>query len=154
MSNFYHHIAQILNATCRQVVHCVNVEMVQSYWGIGPIIVEEEQMGQHRDEYGSNMLKYLAEKLRVDFAKGYNETNSKYFQQLYLTFQNRRALRDELSWTSSYRCKHKDQTVVKYLSLLKLIDSSPPNTYAIFLPRKSCVLNWNKSATSLNNIKN
>lgn len=99
MNNFYHLIAQLLHTARREVVQTINIKMVQTYWEIGRVIVEEEQKGQHRAEYGSNMLKYLAEKLQAEFEKGYNETNLKYFRQFYLTFQNRHALRDELSWT-------------------------------------------------------
>lgn len=99
MNHLYHHIAQILQAARRHAVQAVNVGMVQAYWEIGRVIVEEEQQGLHRAEYGASMIKYLADKLREEFGQGYNETNLKYFLQFYLTFQIRHALRDELSWT-------------------------------------------------------
>jgi len=95
----YHHITQILQSARRQVVQSVNIAMVQSYWEIGRIIVEEEQQGQYRAEYGANLVKYLSDKLTSEFGKGFTETNIKYFRQFYLTFQIRHALRDELSWT-------------------------------------------------------
>ena len=99
MHKLYHHITQILQSARRQVVQSVNIAMVQSYWEIGRIIVEEEQQGQYRAEYGANLVKYLSDKLTSEFGKGFTETNIKYFRQFYLTFQIRHALRDELSWT-------------------------------------------------------
>jgi hypothetical protein len=105
MNHLYHHIAQILHAARRQAVQAVNVEMVQAYWDVGRVIVEEEQMGLHRAEYGTSMISYLAKKLREEFGQGYNETNLKHFRQFYLIFQNRHALRDELSWAELEREK-------------------------------------------------
>jgi predicted nuclease of restriction endonuclease-like (RecB) superfamily len=53
---------------------------------IGRAIVEEEQQGQHRADYGENLLKNLAQKLKQDFGKGYSYSNLKYIWQFYLAF--------------------------------------------------------------------
>lgn len=47
--------------------------MVEAYWQIGQLIVEEEQQGNNRAEYGSGLLKYLAQRLTTDFGKGFDE---------------------------------------------------------------------------------
>lgn len=99
MNQLYRHIAEILHTARRQAVQAVNVAMVQAYWHVGRVIAEEEQQGLHRAEYGANMMVYLAQKLRAEFGKGYNETNLKYFRQFCLAFQIRHALRDKLFWT-------------------------------------------------------
>lgn len=92
-------IRTLINEARKQVVHTVNTVMVATYWEIGRRIVEEEQNGNDRAEYGKYLIKNLAEALTVDFGKGFGETNLKYFRQFYLTFPIRHAVRDELSWT-------------------------------------------------------
>ena len=72
--------------------------MVEAYWEIGRSIVEI-QGGNETTEYGSNLLSLLSEKLISEYGKGFTITNLKYMRQFYLTFQNRHALRDQLSWT-------------------------------------------------------
>ena len=66
---------------------------------MGRIIVEEEQKGKERAEYGKALIKELSIKLTKDYGKGFNESNLKYIRQFYLTLPNSHALRDELSWT-------------------------------------------------------
>lgn len=99
MSHFYQHIAQILHTARRKAVQAVNVTMVQSYWEIGYVIVEEEQQGQHRAEYGANLMSYLAEKLTGEFGSGFTERNLYFMKQFYIAFPILNALRTELSWT-------------------------------------------------------
>jgi hypothetical protein len=60
--------------------------MVTAYWKIGKRIVEEEQKGKSKASYGAALLKELSERLKIDFGKGYSETNLKYFRQFYLAF--------------------------------------------------------------------
>lgn len=98
-NGFIDDIRTLINEARKQVVHTVNTVMVATYWEIGRRIVEEEQNGNDRAEYGKYLIKNLAEALTVDFGKGFGETNLKYFRQFYLTFPIRHALRDELSWT-------------------------------------------------------
>lgn len=98
-NGFIDDIRTLINEARKQVVHTVNTVMVATYWEIGRRIVEEEQNGNDRAEYGKYLIKNLAEALTVDFGKGFGETNLKYFRQFYLTFPIRHAVRDELSWT-------------------------------------------------------
>lgn len=98
-NGFIDDIRTLINEARKQVVHTVNTVMVATCWEIGRRIVEEEQNGNDRAEYGKYLIKNLAEALTVDFGKGFGETNLKYFRQFYLTFPIRHAVRDELSWT-------------------------------------------------------
>lgn len=52
-----------------------NSAMVQSYWHIGRLIVEHEQGGEKRAEYGQGLLKELSRRLTADFGKGFDERN-------------------------------------------------------------------------------
>ncbi len=99
MNQLYNHIAEILHTARRQVANAANVAMVQAYWKIGCTIVEEEQQGRHRAEYGANMMKYLAEKLTGEFGNGFSERNLYFMKQFYIAFPILNALRSELSWT-------------------------------------------------------
>lgn len=101
MSHLYHHIAEILHTARRQAVQAVNVAMVQAYWQIGRTIVEEEQQGQHRAEYGANLMAYLAVKLTDEFGNGFAERNLYFMKQFYIAFPNLNALRTELTWTAA-----------------------------------------------------
>ncbi|GAB2551387.1 PDDEXK nuclease domain-containing protein [Spirosoma aerophilum] len=102
MKTFYENIRTVLDGARQNAYRAVNFAMVDAYWQIGQLIVEEEQQGNNRAEYGSGLLKYLAQRLTTDFGKGFNETSLKYMRLVYLTFPIRHTLRDELSW-SHYR---------------------------------------------------
>lgn len=77
----------------------VNFAMVESYWQIGQLIVEEEQNGKERADYGQYLIAELSKRLTTDFGKGFTETNLRYMRMFFLTFPIRHALRDELTWT-------------------------------------------------------
>ena len=85
-------IRTLINEARKQVVRTMNTVMVATYWEIGRRIVEEEQNGNDRAEYGKYLIKNLAEVLTADFGKGFGETNLKYFRQFYLTFPIRHTL--------------------------------------------------------------
>lgn len=59
--------------------------MVAAYWHIGQRIVEEEQNGQHRAEYGKYILKELSDALNIEFGKGFEERELRCMRQIYLT---------------------------------------------------------------------
>jgi predicted nuclease of restriction endonuclease-like (RecB) superfamily len=84
--NLYADIKYILEQARKNAVKAVNFSMVVAYWQIGQRIVEEEQGGSKKANYGQYLLKDLAAKLTVDFGKGYTLTNLKYFRQFYLVF--------------------------------------------------------------------
>ncbi|HED08135.1 MAG TPA: DUF1016 family protein, partial [Ignavibacteria bacterium] len=107
MSNIYASIQSILENSRKRVIQNVNFEMVQAYWKIGEIIVEEEQKGKTRAKYGKYLLKELSNKLTNEFGKGFDETNLRNMRGFYKAFPIRDAvrheldvkLRTELSWT-------------------------------------------------------
>ena len=76
--------------------------MVESYWLIGQQIVELEQHGEARADYGKGLLKELAARLTIDFGKGFDESNLRYMRLFYRCFTKRDTLRHELTW-SHYR---------------------------------------------------
>lgn len=95
---FYSHIKEILENARKKAYKAINFAMVEAYWEIGKSIVEV-QGGNSTSEYGSKLLSFLSKKLTSEYGKGFTITNLKYMRQFYLTFPDRHALRDQLSWT-------------------------------------------------------
>jgi len=100
----YSKIKEILETARSKAYRAVNFAMTQAYWNVGKLIVEEEQKGKNKAEYGTSLLADLSTKLTRDFGKGFNEANLRYFRQFYLTFKIHHSVRDELTWitTDSY----------------------------------------------------
>ncbi|MEA1967835.1 MAG: PDDEXK nuclease domain-containing protein [Thermodesulfobacteriota bacterium] len=97
--NLYNEISILIQQARKKVVQSVNWTMVITYWEIGKRIVEEEQHGENRAEYGRFLIKTLSEKLTREFGKGFDKRNLFYMRQFYLTFPIMNALRSQLSWT-------------------------------------------------------
>lgn len=98
----YADIRNILSVARQRAYSAVNFAMVESYWLIGQTIVEHEQHGEARADYGKGVLKELAAKLSVEFGKGFDESNLRYMRLFYRCFPIRDTLRHELTW-SHYR---------------------------------------------------
>lgn len=95
-------IRSILSQARQQAYVAVNSAMVESYWQIGRRIVEEEQHGQQRAEYGAQLIRELSRGLSEEFGSGFSVANLKNFRQFYLTYPEDGkgyALRSQLSWT-------------------------------------------------------
>jgi len=92
-------IRDVLNHSHKHVAQIVNSTMVQTYWQIGHLIVENEQQGLSRAEYGKGTLKALSLSLTKEFGKGFDVTNLRKMRSLFLYFPIRDSLRLELSWT-------------------------------------------------------
>lgn len=102
LSHFYDDITKILQEARQKVYTSINAEMVMAYWRIGKRIIEEEQSGEERAEYGAFLVKRLSEKLFKEFGKGFSVANVWNFRKFYLAFPENEipyALRRELTWT-------------------------------------------------------
>jgi len=102
LSHFYSDVTKILKEARLKVYTSINTEMVMAYWLIGKRIVEEEQAGEKRAEYGTFLVNQLSGRLSKEFGKGFSVANVWNFRQFYLTFPENEipyALRRELSWT-------------------------------------------------------
>ena len=102
MDILYDSVREILANARKQAFSAVNFAMVESYWLIGQQIVEHEQHGEARADYGKGLLKELAAKLTTDFGKGFDERELRKMRQFYMEFKKRDTLRPELTW-SHYR---------------------------------------------------
>ncbi|OGQ23541.1 MAG: hypothetical protein A3I05_08760 [Deltaproteobacteria bacterium RIFCSPLOWO2_02_FULL_44_10] len=93
--NFYSQVKDIILQARGNAYRSVNFIMVEAYWNVGRLIVEEEQKGKKRADYGEHLILSLAEKLTREFGEGYSLTNLKYFRQFYLAFQKGHAVRGQ-----------------------------------------------------------
>src|SRR5262245_19780186 len=71
----YRQVRDILAAARDRAWHAVNSVMVEAYWEIGRVIVEEEQAGKGRADYGKRVVERLSERLTVEFGKGFDRSN-------------------------------------------------------------------------------
>jgi predicted nuclease of restriction endonuclease-like (RecB) superfamily len=69
--------------------------MVQAYWQVGRLIVEHEQRGKSRAEYGESVIASLAARLTEDLGRGFDERNLWYMRRFYLAFPILNAVRSE-----------------------------------------------------------
>ncbi len=99
---FFDDVSSILRQARQKTYAAVNFIMVEAYWNIGRRIVEEEQGGGHRADYGTFLIRDLSRQLGDEFGRGLSIANLKNFRQFYLTFPKlgkSYALRSELTWT-------------------------------------------------------
>ncbi len=86
ISPLYQRVSQILESARANVARSVNSAQVVANWLIGREIVEEQQRGRHRADYGIRLLSALSERLKRDFGRGYSVDNLEAFRQLYLEY--------------------------------------------------------------------
>jgi len=125
--NFIERIADLLNKARNKIVNTVNQTMVLTYYEIGRMIVEEEQNGKDRADYGKEVIKRLSIKLIADFGKGFSIRNIEQMRQFYKVYAKTQTLSAEfkLSWSH-------------YLKLMRIDDDKERNFYEI----ESSKNNW------------
>ena len=101
-NSLYNKISSILEESRKFVATTVNTAMIQTYFEIGRLIVEEEQHGNIRAEYGKETLKNLSIKLTANYGKGFSVTNLKQMRDFYLTYQIRQTVSDQFTLSYSH----------------------------------------------------
>ena len=117
--------------------------MIETYWNIGRRIVEEEQNGEARAEYGAQIIAQLSELLTHQYGKGISKRNLAYFRQFYLTISDIRILQSRLqnlTWTHIINptigivlCSETSKDIARY-SILKDNDHLFATKYKTYLP--------------------
>lgn len=124
--SLFQSVKEIITQSREKVFRIANSTLLLTYWQIGKLIVEDEQKGKERAEYGKYTLRNLSMKLTLEFGKGFDYTNLSNMRKFYMAFPIIDALRQQLSWTH-------------YRLLIKL-DSSEKIKYYI---NESIQNNWN-----------
>ena len=115
-NKLYIDISNVLNEKRKQAYIAVSQSMLQAYWQIGKIIIEEEQNGELRSEHGKNVLQKLSDKLTAEFGKGFSVRTLQQMKKFYTLFPIANALRSQLTWTH-YRSLLKVSNESKVLSI-------------------------------------
>jgi predicted nuclease of restriction endonuclease-like (RecB) superfamily len=132
-------IKEILQSARRQSLQAVNSAMVAAYWYVGREIVEEEQRGKKRAEYGSRMIRELSDQLMKEFGKGFSVSNLKVIRQFYLVYADRgSSIGQSLIGQSTSDQRRNAQAVD--ITNIKAIGQSLPGQSNDSLP--SFVLSW------------
>ena len=92
-------IGEVLEQGKRNVLHAVNHAIVQTYWAIGKHIVEFEQAGNEKAEYGSALLKRLSSDLTFRYGKGFSMSNINKMRKLYIDYPILQTVSAKLSWS-------------------------------------------------------
>lgn len=81
-------VRNIVENGLRKAYQDANTTIVHTYWQVGRRIVEEEQNGDKRAEYGSRLIATLAEALSRDYSRGFTARDLRNYRQLYLCFND------------------------------------------------------------------
>lgn len=92
-------IKTIIIESRTNAVRAIDFCRVQMYWRIGQRIVEEEQGGKTRAEYGAKLLRTLAAQLMPEFGSGFSYRQLNFSRQFYLEYPKVNALRSQFNWT-------------------------------------------------------
>lgn len=92
-------IGELLKQGREQASRAVNTILLQTYWQIGQHIVEFEQKGKEKAEYGAELLDRLSKDLTLSFGKGFSRSNLIYMRKMFLAFPKSETLSHKLSWS-------------------------------------------------------
>lgn len=91
-TKFFSQIVDLLQLARNSVIRSINQTMVHTYFEIGRMIVEEEQNGKDRAEYGKKLLQELSKTLTREFGKGFSVTNIQQMRNFYLIYQKQQTV--------------------------------------------------------------
>lgn len=115
VNDIFDSIKELVVNSRNKVYSVVNTEMLNLYWNIGKVIVEIQQ-GEERASYGEAVLEKLAEKLTMEFGKGFSKRNLERMRKFYIYFPIATTVSSQLSWSH-------------YLEILKIDEESKRNFY-------------------------
>ena len=108
-----------------QIIQKINTDLVKAYWEIGRHIVEFEQHGNQRAEYGDSLLARLSKDLTLLHGKGFGRRNVLDMRRFYIAFSKWQAVPAKLSWTH-------------FVALIGIDDKHARSFYA----KQSVIENW------------
>lgn len=115
-NNLLDKIKELIFETRVNIEKQINTTMITTYWNVGRIIVEFEQNGNIKAEYGKQLLKNLSKELTDDIGKGFSVSNLQFMRRFFLEYPIQQTLSVKLSWSH-------------YCELLSVSDSSARDFY-------------------------
>jgi len=101
-------IGHLLVEGRRKAAQSVNTILVKTYWEIGRYIVEYEQKGNERAEYGTQLFERLSKDLTSQYGKGFGRSNLFQIKNFYLKFQKVQTLSGKLTWSHYFEILKSD----------------------------------------------
>ena len=92
-------IKEVIVSSRKKVAYEVNNTMLLAYWNVGKIIVENEQSGNIKAEYGKQVMKELSKELRKILGSGFSVSNLFNMRRFYITYPKFQTLSGKLSWS-------------------------------------------------------
>ncbi len=124
-SGLINQIGQIYQRSREQVYKTIHREILITYWEIGHHIVDFEQKGKLKADYGDALMIRLSKDLKNRFGRGFSRSNLTYMRLLYINYPKRETLSHKLSWSH-------------YFELLKISDKVERNFYE----KQTVIENW------------
>lgn len=149
-TDFFKQAIELLHSARQQIVQQVNLTMVQTYFEIGRMIVEEEQEGKNRAEYGKGLLKGLSKSLTNEFGKGFSIRNIEQMRKFYLSYSITQTLSADSGNKTQTPSAKSENTIQQtsptnfqlswshYLKLMRIDDENERKFYEI----ESAKNNW------------
>lgn len=106
--NLIHQIGELFQSGRQRAIQSVNTVLVQTYWEIGHYIVEFEQQGNERAEYGTQLFERLSKDLTLQYGKGFSRSNLLYMRKLYLSFPISETVSHLLTWSHYFEILKSD----------------------------------------------
>lgn len=131
-SNYYKlfgNISTLLEEARRKTVRQINTVMVETYWQVGCLIVEEEQKGQERAKYGEEILIRLSKDLTRKYGRGFSVDNLQLMRMFYISYPDKFQIYETLS-----RKSLKSESILSwshYCELLSIEDEKARAFYQI-----------------------
>jgi len=134
-NEFLNKVSLLIEEAKKNVETTVNIAMAYTYFEIGRMIIEEEQNGDNRAEYGKYIIRNLSSFLTEHYGKGYSISNLKNFRQFYLIYSN-----DSIGQTMFSQFKNYPATVTErkfylswshYLKLMRISNIEERHFYEI-----------------------
>lgn len=111
---FLSDIRGIIDAARTQAVRSVDFCRVQMYWHMGKRILEEEQQGKDRADYGTYLIRNLARQLEPEYGSGFSVRQLEMCRQFYRLYPIANALRSQLNWTQYRMLSKRIQALPAY----------------------------------------
>ena len=99
VNSLFKEIEDIITTNKTKVAYQINNTLVETYFNIGKVIIENEQNGNIRAEYGKEVLLKLSKKLRDKYGSGYSRTGLQNMRLFYIRYKNCQPLAGKLSWS-------------------------------------------------------
>jgi predicted nuclease of restriction endonuclease-like (RecB) superfamily len=130
-------ISELVTQSRTELAKTINSRIVKTYWAVGKHIVEYEQKGKVRADYGSELMKVLSSELSAKIGKGFSQRNLRDMRRMYLAYPKWQTVSAKLNWShyclllpiedSAKRCFYEKETIKNNYSFRELkrqIDSA------------------------------